>query len=102
MTVRHLTEESIVNHLRDFGEPQVKVPHYDFNWQLLYEFGPPKVAKRGTRLEAAGVWDNSVGNRYNPNAASEVRWGDQSWEEMLIAWVTLQIDPATDVMKLFQ
>jgi hypothetical protein len=43
------------------------------------------------------VWDNSEGNRYNPNPKSEVRWGDQSWEEMLLAWVTLEIDPSTDV-----
>jgi hypothetical protein len=102
MHVRGKAMDVVATYPDGNSETLVKVPRYDFNWQLLYEFGPPKVAKRGTRLEAAGVWDNSVGNRYNPNAASEVRWGDQSWEEMLIAWVTLQIDPATDVMKLFQ
>ena len=36
------------------------------------------------------------------NPKSEVRWGDQSWEEMLLAWVTLEIDPSTDVNHLFQ
>jgi hypothetical protein len=78
------------------------VPHYDFNWQLLYEFGPERPAPRGTRFDVAAVWDNSVNNRYNPDPKSEVRWGDQSWEEMLLAWVTLQIDPDADVNKLFQ
>ena len=83
-------------------EKLVHVPHYDFNWQLLYEFGPEKPAPRGTRFDAAAVWDNSVNNRYNPDPKSEVRWGDQSWEEMLLAWITLQIDTDTDVNKLFQ
>ena len=45
---------------------------------------------------------DSANNRYNPNPNSEVRWGDQSWEEMLIAWVTLQIDRDADVDKLLQ
>jgi hypothetical protein len=84
------------------SETLVHVPRYDFNWQLLYEFGPEKAAPRGTRLDVSGVWDNSVNNRYNPDPKSEVRWGDQSWEEMLLAWVTLQIEPDTDVNRLFQ
>jgi len=83
-------------------ETLLRVPRYDFNWQLLYEFEHPKAAPIGTRLEVTGVWDNSANNRYNPNPNSEVRWGDQSWEEMLLAWVTLQIDPNTDVDKLLQ
>jgi hypothetical protein len=83
------------------SEILVRVPRYDFNWQLLYEFGPAKQAPRGTCLDVVAIWDNSVNNRYNPDPKSEVRWGDQSWEEMLLAWVTLQIDPDTDVDKLF-
>ena len=27
------------------------------------------------------MFDNSPGNRYNPDPTEEVRWGDQSWEE---------------------
>jgi hypothetical protein len=73
-----------------------------FNWQLLYEFGPSKAAPRGTRLDVTGVWDNSAANRSNPDPKADVRWGDQSWEEMLIAWVTMQIDPHVDVNTLFQ
>jgi hypothetical protein len=83
-------------------ETLIRVPRYDFNWQLLYDFGAAKPAPRGTRLEVAAVWDNSGSNRDNPNPASEVRWGEQSWEEMAIVWVTLQIDPKTDVTKLFK
>jgi len=83
------------------AETLLRVPRYDFNWQLLYEF-EPKSAPRGTRLEVTGTWDNSESNRFNPDPKSEVRWGDQSWEEMLLAWITLQIDPNTDVDTFMQ
>jgi hypothetical protein len=33
---------------------------------------------------------------------AEVRWGDQSWDEMLLALMTLQIEPDADLDKLFQ
>jgi hypothetical protein len=77
------------------------VPRYDFNWQQLYEFGAGKKAPRGTRLEVNGVWDNSESNKFNPNPKVDVKWGDQSWEEMLLSIVTLKIAPDTDVTKLF-
>jgi len=38
----------------------------------------------------------------NPDPRAEVHWGDQSWEEMLLAIVTMSIDPKADVTKLFE
>jgi hypothetical protein len=35
-----------------------------------------------TRVECVGHFDNSSANPNNPNLLQEVRWGDQSWEEM--------------------
>jgi hypothetical protein len=78
------------------------VPRYDFNWQQLYGFRSAKTAPRGTKLEVVGVWDNSAGNRFNPDPRAEVHWGDQSWEEMLLGLVTMSIDPKADVTKLFE
>jgi hypothetical protein len=78
------------------------VPRYDFNWQQLYQFHSARTAPRGTRLDVVGVWDNSPSNRSNPDPRAEVHWGDQSWEEMLIAIVTMSIDPKADVTKLFE
>jgi hypothetical protein len=78
------------------------VPRYDFNWQQLYQFHSPRTAPRGTKLDVVGVWDNSPSNRSNPDPRAEVRWGDQSWEEMLLALVTMSIDPKADVTKLFE
>jgi len=85
------------------GAPDVlvRVPKYDFNWQLLYEFDHPIAVPKGTRLQAFGRWDNSASNRHNPDPTATVHWGDQSWDEMIIAWVLMQIDPKADVDKMF-
>ena len=53
------------------------MPHYDFNWQLVYEMGQPRLLPRGTMLRADATFDNSPNNRFNPDAKAEVRWGDQ-------------------------
>jgi hypothetical protein len=77
------------------------VPRYDFRWQLFYNFASAKPAPRGTRIEITGAFDNSPNNPDNPDPKAEVHWGDQSWEEMLLGLVALQIDPKADPNKLF-
>ncbi|MBQ00491.1 MAG: thiol-disulfide isomerase [Acidobacteria bacterium] len=63
-------------------EPVLSVPGYDFNWQIYYQFEEPLTAPKGTRLEASAWYDNSAANKANPDPASPVRWGEQTWEEM--------------------
>ena len=64
----------------------LRVPRYDFNWQLNYELAEPLSLPRGAVLEATGWYDNSPNNPANPDPGQEVRWGDQSREEMMIGW----------------
>ena len=61
----------------------LSVPRYDFNWQHTYAFAEPKRLPAGTRLVHSTTWDNSARNRANPDPSREVRWGLQSWDEML-------------------
>lgn len=84
------------------SETLFDVPRYDFNWQQLYQLGTGKAAPKGTQLLVTGVWDNSAANRHNPDPTAEVKWGDQSWEEMLLAMVTLSIDPDTSATSVFE
>lgn len=83
-------------------ETLFNVPRYDFNWQQLYNFNAGKTAPKGTKLLVNATWDNSPANRFNPNPNVDVKWGDQSWEEMLLSIVTLKIDPNQDVTKIFE
>ncbi len=64
----------------------LNVPKYDFNWQTSYRLAEPKFMPKGSTLMVIAHFDNSKGNRYNPDPESEVRWGDQTWEEMLIGY----------------
>ncbi len=71
------------------------VPNYDFNWQHTYELKAPKRLPAGTTLVHTTVWDNSPQNRANPDPSVEVRWGLQSWEEMLFGSVRYRyLEPA--------
>lgn len=69
----------------------LKVPQYNFNWQLTYYLDQPIALPAGTQLTATAYYDNSANNKYNPDPAKEVFWGDQSWEEMLAGFVDLAI-----------
>jgi len=58
------------------------VPRYDFNWQTFYMFAKPLELPAGTRITSRAWYDNSASNKSNPDATKDVRWGDQTWEEM--------------------
>ncbi len=64
----------------------VDIPRYDFNWQLLYRFAEPIDVPAGTTLRADGWYDNSAGNPANPDPTRPVRFGEQTWEEMMIGY----------------
>jgi hypothetical protein len=73
------------------GEKEVllNVPRYDFNWQHTYVLAQPKLLPAGTVIECTALFDNSPNNKFNPDPKAEVRWGDQSWEEMMIGFGTV-------------
>ncbi|HEY2750845.1 redoxin family protein [Phenylobacterium sp.] len=67
----------------DGSEKQLlNVPHYNFNWQRMYEFAEPIEVPAGSKLIATYIYDNSKRNPANPDPNKEVVWGDQSFEEM--------------------
>ncbi len=64
----------------------LRVPKYDFNWQLNYRLAEPKLMPKGSTLLITAHYDNSKDNPFNPDPTATVRWGDQTWEEMLIGY----------------
>lgn len=72
-------------------EVLLDVPRYDFGWQLSYQPVVPLQVPIGARLECVAHYDNSPNNKNNPDPSKEVRWGDQTWEEMLIGWFTYTV-----------
>ncbi|HEV3384409.1 MAG TPA: redoxin family protein, partial [Gemmata sp.] len=68
------------------------VPHYDFNWQLLYRFAAPVFAPRGSNLSFTAWYDNSEGNPANPDPKKTVKWGQQTYDEMHLGYVEYFVD----------
>jgi hypothetical protein len=78
------------------SEVLLSVPRYDFNWQITYELAEPKHLPKGTKVQVVAHFDNSPGNKYNPDPTKDVKWGDQTWEEMMIGfWGSLVDAPVT-------
>ncbi len=80
-------------------EVLLKVPRYDFGWQLSYQFATPLVLPKGSRIECVAHYDNSANNKFNPDPTKEVRWGDQTWEEMMIGWFNYTVDWKADASQ---
>jgi hypothetical protein len=63
------------------------VPKFNFNWQAMYCLKKPISIPRGTRAVITAHFDNSIKNKYNPDATKAVRWGDPTYDEMMIGWM---------------
>ena len=72
-------------------EVALNVPKYDFSWQLSYELDKPLHLPSGTRIDCVAHFDNSANNKYNPDPSKDVKWGDQTWEEMMIGFFTYTV-----------
>jgi hypothetical protein len=68
-------------------ETLLSVPRWDFNWQNVYQFKEPIKLPKGARVHAVAHWDNSRNNPYNPAPEKSVRFGLQTWDEMMVGWV---------------
>ncbi|MFL6216500.1 MAG: c-type cytochrome [Blastocatellia bacterium] len=72
------------------------VPKFSFNWQTMYYLKKPVSIPKGTKMIITAHYDNSAKNKYNPDATKDIRWGDPTYEEMMIGWMDYYVDaPAT-------
>lgn len=65
------------------------VPTYDFNWQHSYELTDPLPLRDFSDLEFAATFDNSADNPTNPDPSEFVTWGDQTWQEMAVTFLSV-------------
>lgn len=81
-------------------EPLLRV-NYHFHWQMSYKLTEPKLLRSGTELQAVAWYDNSKGNPHNPDADAEVRWGDQTYDEMMVGFFDVAVPAAVDKQRFF-
>lgn len=98
----HVRGKAFRYQLRRAGGPTttlLDIPAYDFNWQTTYVLRQPLPLQRGDRIACTAVYDNSAANLNNPDPQRTVRWGDQTWDEMMIGYfhyATPRQPPAAD------
>jgi hypothetical protein len=85
------------------GETQtlLKVPAYNWHWQLWYYLAEPITLPKGTKIECTAHFDNSADNPENPDPTKTVIWGQQNSDEMMVGFFNLIFDaklPAKDLL----
>jgi hypothetical protein len=75
------------------------VPKFSFNWQTMYYLKKPVLLPKGTKLIVTAHFDNSDKNKYNPDPTKTIRWGDPTYEEMMIGWMEYYVDGPTKGMR---
>jgi hypothetical protein len=81
-------------------EPLLRV-HYDFYWQLSYRLAEPRPLQAGTVLQAVAWYDNSKNNPHNPDPDAAVRWGDQTYDEMMVGFFDVAVRADLDKQRYF-
>lgn len=74
-------------------ETMIKVPNWDFNWQTTYMYKQPLKLPANSKISLVAHYDNSSGNPLNPNNPPKpMHWGEQTTDEMCLAFVFYTID----------
>jgi hypothetical protein len=81
-------------------EPLLRV-NYDFHWQLSYRLAEPMQLKAGTKLQAVAWYDNTRSNPHNPDPDAAVRWGDQTYDEMMVGFFDIAVPVNVDKAHYF-
>jgi len=102
MHLRGKAFEYLITEPNGHVETLLKVNHYDFQWQLNYKLRTPRLLKAGTHLTWVAYFDNSANNPLNPDPTAEVRYGEQSWDEMMIGFFDVVVDAGVDKQKFFE
>jgi hypothetical protein len=78
-------------------ETLLRVDKYNFNWQTLYMLKNPLPIPRGSRFVVTAHFDNSAKNRYNPDPTRAVRFGEPTYDEMLVGYAdVIRVIPKID------
>ena len=81
-------------------EPLLRV-RYHFHWQMSYRLAEPMFLKAGTELQAVAWYDNSRANPHNPDPDAAVRWGEQTYDEMMVGFFDVAVAANLDKRSYF-
>lgn len=73
----------------------LNVPNYSFAWQTNYVLKQPLLIPKGTKLQVTGMFDNSAKNKFNPDPTKAVRWGEPTYDEMMMGFMDFVVEKPT-------
>jgi hypothetical protein len=76
----------------------LRVPKYDFHWQLTYWLADPVHLPKGSKVELTAWYDNSANNPNNPDPTRVVPWGEQTTDEMMMGYFSYVVDPGQTII----
>ncbi|HSB12736.1 MAG TPA: cytochrome c [Blastocatellia bacterium] len=74
------------------SEVLIDVPNYSFSWQTVYYLKRPIALPKGTKIVVTAHFDNSVKNKFNPDPKQDVRFGEPTYDDMMIGWISYTLD----------
>ena len=83
-------------------EKILNVPNYSFSWQLSYYLAQPLKLPAGTTVECTAYYDNSKNNPFNPDPTKEIKFGEQSWDEMMFGFFDVAVAIDKNPMDLMR
>lgn len=83
------------------SEVLLNVPKWDFGWQTNYLLKEPKHLPAGSRIMVTAYFDNSKNNKFNPDPNKDIRYGEPTYDEMMLGFMDFvtefptvaQVDP---------
>ncbi len=68
-------------------EVLLNVPNYSFAWQAGYILKTPKTLPKGSKITVTGYFDNTAKNKFNPDPTQVVRYGEPTYDEMMMGFI---------------
>jgi Copper type II ascorbate-dependent monooxygenase, C-terminal domain len=82
------------------SEPLLNVPNYSFAWQTAYQPDNPIRIPSGSKIMVTGYFDNSAKNRSNPDPTKAVRYGEPTYDEMMMGFLDYVVEKPREVARV--
>ena len=78
----------VANYPDGTSEVVLNVADYNFNWQRFYYLKEPLDLPAGSSITVNAVFDNSAQNPFNPDPEKTLYFGEQTFDEMMIGYMS--------------
>ena len=81
-------------------ESLLSVPNYSFAWQTAYQPNSPLRIPAGSKIEVTGYFDNSPKNKFNPDPTKTVRYGEPTYDEMMMGFLDYVVEKPASAVRV--